>query len=194
MHPSLKYPIKQAQLDKTRARLEAEIAPHHYLTTQEPILRARDLLLRALAGDRTAANIDRVRSALNAEGLLPDVDTLANALQRDLLSAHAIMLEECDECPPHSDRHCFKRSDGKKHDKLLQGTKALKTFLHETSQHEELTAAELQDLITSMGLPAELQDGATVAEARAIARDHHGEAKRRGGIATSAGQITVACN
>ena len=91
MQPSLKYPIKQAQLDKTRARLEAEIAPHHYLTTQEPILRARDLLLRALAGDRTAANIDRIRKTLNAEGLLPDVDTLANALQRDLLSAHAIM-------------------------------------------------------------------------------------------------------
>ena len=89
------------------------------------------------------------------------------------------MLEECDECPPHSDRHCFKRSDGKKHDKLLQGTKALKTFLHDTSQTGELTAAELQDLITSMGLPAELQDGATVAEARAIARDYLDKAIQR---------------
>jgi exonuclease III len=179
MQPGLKYPIKQAQLETTKARLESEIGPHHYLTTQEPILRARDMLLNALAGDRTADNIDRARIALDAGGLLPDVDALADALQRDLLSAHAIMLEECDKCPPHSERHCFKRSDGKKHDKLLEGTRALKTFLRETSQPEELTAAELQSLVNSMGLPPELQGGATVAEARAIARDHLDKAIQR---------------
>jgi exonuclease III len=81
----LRYPIKQDQLEATRARIAAETEPYHLTTTQAPVLKALNLLKLRLKGDSTAANIQRLRLSLAAEGAAPDVEALAEAVERNIL-------------------------------------------------------------------------------------------------------------
>jgi hypothetical protein len=107
---------------------------------------------------------------LLAEGSTPDVEALAGAVQRDILSAQDIMLNTCDKATPHCGRHCFDKKQHRTYNKLIEESRTWKTLIREIDSSPEMTPDQVHGILQEAGV-TDLEDFASAAEARTLSRD-----------------------